>query len=248
MVARATQDSLDRFDNVLSASKCWLATLSSRTEHELPSINAAKQLADEACQFASCISGAMHLHHKVAAYANLRPLLDRLLHSASFFEDLTRTTDWAYWSMAETQRIVSDALSQQAVNPSDHAPMRDLIRDIHLWNQTESGKSRQMSKPSKYPWQQTLREMTDQANTRLKGAYEITSTYVHPTYRGPTEADPGERYVLEQALWITAATMIICGASLILDQGDNPSYRTDPHLLDLIEQTTQFLTSNPPQR
>ena len=186
----------------------------------------------------------MHLNHKVAAYANLRPLLDRLLHAALFFEDVTLTTDWAYWSMAEHNRQISNALSQGAVNPSDNDAMRHLLRGIRHWNRTESDVDRQMLKPSKYPWQQTIKAMTDDANPRLKGAYDITSSYVHPTYRGPKEADPGERYVLEQAIWITAATLIICGASLILDQADKPNYRTNPHLLDLIELTTQFLTGD----
>ena len=204
-----TQDWIDGLDNVISTSKRWLGTLAPRTEDELPSINAAKQLADEACQFASAISSAMHLNHKVAAYANLRPLLDRLFHAALFFEDLTRTTEWAYWSTAENNRIMADALSQGAVNPSDRDAMRDSVRAIRHWNRTESGTDRQMLKPSKYPWQQTLKAMTDDANARLKGAYDITSTYVHPTYRGPKEADPRERYVLEQTLWITAATMIV---------------------------------------
>ena len=251
-----TQDWLGGLDNVISIGQSWLQTLPPRIEDELRSINAAKQLADEVCQFASSISSALHLNHKVAAYANLRPLLDRLFHAALFFEDLTRTSDWAYWSMAEINRLLNNALSQGAVNPSDRDAMRDLLRDIRHWNRTGSGTDRQMLRPSKYKWHETLEAMSRDANPRLKGAYDITSTYVHPTYRGPNEDDPGERYVLEQALWITAATLIICGASLILDQGDNPSYRADPHLLELIEVTTQFLTgfrhlagimNNPPE-
>ena len=76
----ATEEWLRELDKVIRMGRGWLGVLPPRTEGEIPSVNAAKQLAEETCEFASCISAAIHLDHKVAAYANLRPLVDRLLH------------------------------------------------------------------------------------------------------------------------------------------------------------------------
>ena len=213
-----------------------------RSAGEIPSINAAKQLAAEACEFASSISNAIQLNHKISAYANLRPLVDRLLHATLFFEDSQNTTDWAYWSMAELNWSVHNALSQGSVNPEDREDMRSLLKDLRQWNRNESGKEQQILKPSKYPWHQTLKAITDEANSRLKTAYEITSTYVHPTYRGPNAPDPGAGYVMEQATWMTSATVIICGASLLHIEKNWNNYETDPHMRQLLEAQFEFLT------
>ena len=208
------------------------------------SVNAAKQLAEETCQFASSISGAIKLNHKVSAYANLRPLLDRFLHAARFFEEPMDTVTWSYWSMAEINRLVNNALSQGAVNPQDREPMRELLRVVRHWNRSESGQDRQMSKPSRYEWNRILRELVNDANPRLEGAYDITSTYVHPTYRGPNTPDLGTKYVLEQAIWITSATLIVCGAALMPHEDGPTANQANPHLLEVLEMLRSFLGGN----
>ena len=223
-------------------SQEWLASVPTRSAGEIPSINAAKQLAAEACEFASSISSAIQLNHKISAYANLRPLVDRLLHATLFFEESQHTVDWAYWSMAEIHRSIQNALSQGSVNPEDREDMRSLLKDLRQWNRNESGKEQQMLKPSTYPWQQTLKAITNDANSRLKTAYDITSTYVHPTYRGPNAPDPGAGYVMEQATWMTSATVIICGASLLHIEKNWNNYETDPHMRQLLEAQFEFLT------
>ena len=237
----ATVEWIRELDKVISMGQGWLGVLPPRSEGEIPSVNAAKQLAEEACEFASCISAAVHLNHKVSAYANLRPLVDRLLHAARFFEEPENTVDWSYWSMAEINRLVNNALSQGSVNSQDRASMRCLLQDVRHWNRTESGKDRQMVKPSRYAWHLIVKAINDDANARLKSAYDITSTYVHPTYRGPNAPDLRLEYVLEQAIWITSATIIICGAALIPWEDNPVSYRVDPCLLELLEELTDFL-------
>ena len=254
----STEEWIHELDNVISIGRGWLGGLPPRSGGEIPSANAAKQLAEEACEFASCISAAVHLNHKVSAYANLRPLLDRLLHAARFFEEPENTVDWSYWSMAELNRLVNNALSQGSVNSQDHDSVRSLLQDIRHWNRTESGKDRQMLKPSKYAWQSILKAMTHDANPRLKSAYDITSTYVHPTYRGTNAPDPGVNYVLEQGIWITSATIIICAAACVPYEDNSAIYRVDPNLIELLGELTDFLagpgridfagtTTNPPE-
>ena len=115
----STEEWIHELDNVISIGRGWLGGLPPRSEGEIPSANAAKQLAEEACEFASCISAAVHLNHKVSAYANLRPLLDRLLHAARFFEEPENTVDWSYWSMAELNQLVNNALSQAPIHRRD---------------------------------------------------------------------------------------------------------------------------------
>ena len=240
--SRTTGEWIIELDKVIYMSRGWLGALPPRSEGEVLMVNAAKQLAEEACEFASAISGAIQLNHKVSAYANLRPLVDRLLHATKFFEEPQSTVDWAYWSMAEVNRSVNNALSQGSVNPEDRDSMRSLLQNFRHWNRTESGTDRQMLKPSKYPWHQTLKAITDDANSRLKTSYDITSAYVHPTYRGPNAPDPGAWYVLEQATWITSATVIICGAALIHAEDDWTSYHVDLYMRQLLEAQFAFLT------
>ena len=254
----ATEEWLRELDKVIRMGRGWLGVLPPRTEGEIPSVNAAKQLAEETCEFASCISAAIHLDHKVAAYANLRPLVDRLLHAARFFEEPENTVDWAYWSAAEFYRLASSALSQGSVNSQDREPMRGLLQDIRHWNRTESGKDRKMLKPGRYAWQSILQAITDEANPRLKSAYDITSTYVHPTYRGANAPDPGVKYVLETAIWTMSATIILCAASFTPFEENQASYQVDPNLIELLQELTDFLggpgridfagtTTNPPE-
>ena len=169
-------------DNVTCSGKAWLLSLPPRYEGEIPSINASKQLAEEACEFATSVSDAIKRGHTVAAYANERLLVDRFLHAARFFEESTDVIDWSYWSIAEINRLASNAMSQGAINPQDREPTRKILRDIPHWNRSEDGKNRQMSKPSGYVWHQMRRELVDDSNARLKSNYDITSTYVHPTY------------------------------------------------------------------
>ena len=236
-----TEEWLCELDKVIRMGRGWLGVLPPRTEGEIPSVNVAKQLAEEACEFASCISAAIHLDHKVAAYANLRPLVDRLLHAAWFFEEPMDTVAWAYWSMAEINQHMNNALSQGSVNSHDHEPMRGLLQDIRHWNRTESGKDQRMHKPSKYVWEKIRKSITDDANPRLKSAYDITSTYVHPTYRGPNAPNLGVEYVMEQAIWMTSATIILCASSFILFEDNSASYRVDPNLIELLQELTGFL-------
>ena len=101
-----------------------------------------------------------------------------------------------------------------------------------------------MSKPSGYEWHRTRRELVDDSNARLKSNYDITSTYVHPTYRGDRSPDPGQEYVLGQAIWIACSTFIICGATLIPEEDDLATYHADQHLLDLVETLNYFLAGS----
>ena len=240
--SQTTAEWVEELDKVIYMSRGWLAALPPRSEGEVLMVNAAKQLAEEACEFASSISGAIHLNHKISAYANLRPLVDRLLHATRFFEEPQNTVDWAYWSVAELNQSVNNALSQGSVNPEDHDAMRSLLQNFRQWNRTESGKERQMFKPSKYSWHKTLKAITEEANSRLRSAYDITSTYVHPTYRGPNAPDPGAGYVLEQAIWITSATIIICAGALKHAEDDWTAYQVDPYIRQLLETQFKFLT------
>ena len=52
----STEEWIHELDNVISMGRGWLGGLPPRSEGEIPSANAAKQLAEEACEFASCIS------------------------------------------------------------------------------------------------------------------------------------------------------------------------------------------------
>ena len=254
----STEEWIRELDKVISLGRGWLGVLPSRSEGEIPSVNAAKQLAEEACEFASCISAAIHLNHKVAAYANLRPLLDRLLHAARFFEEPYDTVAWAYWSMAEINQHVNNALSQGAVNLEDRESMRGLLQDLRHWNRSEADKDQRMFRPSSYAWEMIRKAITADANARLKSAYDITSTYVHPTYRGPNAPDLGVEYVLQQAILMTSATIILCASSFTPFEDNQASYRVDPNLIELLQELTDFLggqgridfagkTTNPPE-
>ena len=251
-----THDWLNELDEIIAFGQDWLSAQPPRSEADIPSVTAAKQIADEACQFASSISAAIKLNHTTAAYANLRPLVDRLLHAARFFENPMDAMDWAYWSKAELHRLISIVLERGSTNPEDRDATREILRAIRHWNRDPAGKDRPMLKPGAYPWSQTLDALTNDANPRLKSAYSLTSTYVHPTYRQPTTPDPGVNYLLSQSIWITAATVIICAASLAHTAPVLAAYPVDPNLLSLIDSLSQFLagghdftrlTDNPPQ-
>ena len=241
---RTIDELVSTLDRVVCSGKGWLQSLPPRHDEEIPSINVAKQLAEETCEFATSLSDAIKRGHTVAAYANERLLVDRFLHAARFFEEPTDVTDWAYWSIAEINQLVNNAMSQGAVNPEDRQLTRELLQGIRHWNRSESDKDRQMFKPSEYKWHRTRRELVDDSNARLKSNYDITSTYVHPTYRGDRYPDPGQRYVLEQAIWIACSTFIICGATLIPEEDDLAAYHIDQHLLDLVGTLSYFLTDS----
>ena len=251
-----THDWLIELDNITTLGQDWLSAQPPRSEDDIPSVTAAKQLADEACQFASTISAAIKLNHTTSAYANLRPLVDRLLHAARFFENPMDAMDWAYWSKAELYRLINIVLEQGSTNTDDRDATKEILRTIRHWNRDLNDKDRQMLRPGAYPWSKTLEALTNDANPRLKSAYSLTSTYVHPTYRQPTAPDLGVNYLLSQSLWITAATVIICAASLAHFAPVLAAYPVDSNLLSLIDALNQFLAGdhdftrladNPPQ-
>ena len=242
---RTSEEWLLELHEVIQLGEEWIRTLPPRSANEVLMANAAKQLADEACQFASAISNAIQRNHKVAAYANLRPLVDRLLHATRFFETPKDNVDWMYWSVAEINRSVNNALSQRAVNKEDRDAVRALLRDIRHWNRPESGPDCQMLRPGQYPWQKTLKAITEEANPRLKIMYDVASTYLHPTYRGSINTpDLGTEYVLEQATWITSAIMILCGATLFHSEEDWDSSQVNPHLVQMLETQLAWLTES----
>ena len=241
---RTVDELVNILDKVLCSGKGWLQSLPPRHDGEIPSNNAAKQLAEEASEFATSLSDAIKRGHIVSAYANERLLVDRFLHAARFFEEPRDVVGWSYWSIAEINRLVSSAMSQGAVNPQDRELMRELLQVYRHWNRSESDKDRQMSKPSGYEWHRTRRELVDDSNARFKSNYDITSTYVHPTYRGDRSPDPGQEYVLEQAICIACSTFIICGATLISQEDDLATYHVDQHLLDLVETLNYFLADS----
>ena len=251
-----TQDWVNELDKVITFAQDWLSAQPPQSAADLPSVTAAKQIADETCQFASSISTAVKLNHTTAAYANLRPLVDRLFHAARFFENLMDAMAWAYWSNAELHRLLSAVLEGGSINPENRDAIRDILRAIRHWNRDPAGKDRQMRKPSTYPWSQTRQVLTNDAHPRLKSAYSLTSTYVHPTYRQATVPDLGVDYLLSQSLWVTAATVVICAASLAQSSPVLAAYSVDSNLLSLIDALSQFLArdygftrlaDNPPQ-
>ena len=238
-----TADWLKELDKVITMSQDWLAAQPPRSEADLPSITAAKQLADETCQFASSISAAVKVNHTTAAYANLRPLVDRLFHAARFFEDPMDAMAWAYWSNAEFHRLLSAVLQGGSVNPENRDGIRDLLRSIRRWNRDLAGHDQPMRKPGAYAWSEVLDVLTKDAHPRLKSAYSLTSTYVHPTYRQVAAPDLGVAYLLSTTVWVTAATVVICAASLAQDSPVLGAYPVDSNLRGLIDPLDQFLAS-----
>ena len=191
----------------------WMKSTKPRVDEEPIGANAAKQLAEEALQFATLIRIAAEAGYIVPAYANLRLLLDRLLHATQFFVEIEDVTAWMWWSAAEINKLTRDAMSQGAVNKENYEGMREMIGDIRHWNRTEDGKDQQMLKPNKYPWQQR-KDMAAIAEPRPSNIYKVASTYVHPTYRGHTPQTKGLNHALEQAIWMTCCTLIVCEATL----------------------------------
>ena len=238
-----THDWPIELDKIITFGQDWLCAQPLRSEADIPSVTAAKQIADEACQFASSISAAIKLNHTTAAYANLRPLVDRLFHAARFFENPMDAMDWAYWSNAEFHRLLGAVLEGGSVNPENRDAIRDIRRAIRHWNRDPAGKDRPMRKPGAYPWRQTLDALTKDAHPRLKSAYSLTSTYVHPTYRQVAAPDLGVDYLLSKSVWVTAATVIICAASLAQDSPVLAAYPVDSNLLGLIDPLDQFLAA-----
>lgn len=237
-----TDELVRQLDRVIGIGFNWLRSLPPRSEGEIPTVNAAKQLSEEACEFASSISNAIKLNQKVSAYANLRPLVDRWLHAAWFFEKPTDTIDWSYWSLAEINQLANNASSQGAVNPQDREPMRDLMRDIRHWNRSETGEDQQMFKPGRYEWNNIRKQLVDAATPRFKSHYDVASTYVHPTYRGANASDLDTEYVLRQSILITCFTLIVCGATLMPHEDNPAAHQIDPHLLDLLALLNNFFT------
>ena len=112
-----------------------------------------------------------------------------------------------------------------------------------------------MLRPGAYPWSKTLEALTNDANRASKAP--TASLHIRsPTYRQPTAPDLGVNYLLSQSLWITAATVIICAASLAHFAPVLAAYPVDSNLLSLIDALNQFLAGdhdftrladNPPQ-
>ena len=185
-----THDWLIELDKIITFGQDWLCAQPLRSEADIPSVTAAKQIADEACQFASSISAAIKLNHTTAAYANLRPLVDRLFHAARFLENPMDAMDWAYWSNAELHRLLGAVLEGGSINPENRDAIRDIRRAIRHWNRDPAGKDRPMRKPGAYPWRQTLDALTKDAHPRLKALIAslphmftlLTARWLHLTW------------------------------------------------------------------
>ena len=229
---------------VISLGQEWMKSIQPKSAEELIGANAAKQLAEETLQFATLIRAAAEHGYVTPAYANLRLLLDRLLHAAQFFVELEDVTAWMWWSTAEISKLANDAMSQGAVNKENHEEMREMLGDIRHWNRTEDGKDRQMLKPSKYPWQQR-KDMAAIAEPRPQNIYKIASTYVHPTYRGQGPKPEGLNHALTQAIWITSCTLIVCEATLnMYEEEEERANQIDQNILLLVEILATFLKDN----
>ena len=207
-------------------------------------MNSAKQLVQESIEFATCVSKAMKAGHRTAAYANLRPLLDRLLHTVWFFENSERVLDWYYWSMAEVAITVDRATNQKASKAEDRQEMRELARQFRVWNQTESGKERKLEKPSKYDWHQIRRGLLDGSEVRLKVAYDLSSTYLHPTYRGDEAQELQQEYALERGTWMLCSTTIINAAQVSVEREDISEFPIDPDLDGLMKISMDALNDS----
>ncbi len=231
-------------EEVIAWGQGWLQSLPLRNENEIPSVSAAKQLSEEACEFATSISNAVKSSHMIAAFGNLRLLSDRLLHATWFFENPEDVTPWEYWSLAEIDKQISDAMSRGAADSPERESLRAIRKHIRHWNRSEEyGEDRLMSKPSEYDWNETRRELTKGATPRIRSSYAITSTYAHPTYRGHNPLDLSPKYVLKQAVISTCFTFIVSGAVLISLEGEY-SDDIDPHLHDLMKVLDLFIVSD----
>ena len=239
---RNSAEWLNELDKVITFSQDWLSA-QLQSEADIPSVAAAKQLAHESCQFASSISASVKLNHTTVAYANLRPLVDRLFHAARFFENPLDAMDWAYWSNAELHRLLGAVLEGGSVNVENRVEIRDILRAIRHWNRDLADRDRPMRKPGAYPWSQTQQALTLDAHPRLKSAYSLTSTYVHPTYRQGTVPDLGVDYLLSTSVWVTASTVVICAASLAQIAPVLADFPVDSNLLGLIDPLKQFLAA-----
>ncbi len=231
-------------DEVIALGQGWLQSLPPRNETEIPLVGAAKQLSGEACEFATSISNAVKSGHMVAAFGNLRMLSDRLIHATWFFENPGDVTPWEYWSLAEIDKQISDAMSQGAADHQDRESLREMRKNIRHRNRSEEdGKDRLMSKPSEYSWDQTRKELTKGANARIRSSYAITSTYAHATYRGHDPADPSPNYVLQQAVVSTCFTFVVSGAVLLSLEDVYPDH-LDLRLFDLMKVLDRFIVSD----
>jgi len=230
-----------KLDQAITYAEGWLSQQNSRSTGEFPSVNSAKQLVQESIEFATCVSSAIKGGHRTAAYANLRPLLDRLLHTVWFFENLERVLDWYYWSMAEMATIVDRAMSQKAINAEDREEMRKLARHFRVWNQTASGEERKLEKPNKYDWHRIRRDLLDESEVRLKVTYEISSTYLHPTYRGDEAQELREEYALELGTWMLCITTIISSAQVSVEREDISEFPIDDNLDGLMRMSMDAL-------
>ena len=239
-----TNERTGMLEYVTKLGQEWMKSTKPRVDEEPIGANAAKQLAEETLQFATLIRIAAEADYIVPAYANLRLLLDRLLHATQFFVEIEDVTAWMWWSAAEINKLAHDAMSQGAINKKNHEDIREMLGDIRHWNRTEDGKDQKMLKPSTYPWQQR-KDMAAIADPRPRNIYKVASTYVHPTYRGHTPQTKGLNYALEQAIWMTCCTLIVCEATLqIYEEGEKSTRQTDQNILLLIEILTDFLKDN----
>ena len=240
MPSRKTQTAEEwtaTLDQAITYSEGWLSQQKPRSGREFPPVNSAKQLLRESIEFATCVNNAIRAGHRTAAYANLRPLLDRLLHTVWFFENQERVLDWYYWCKAETAALVDRAMSQKAINAEDREEMRKLARHFRLWNQTASGEERKLERPSKCDWHRIRQELLVKTEVRLQVAYDISSTYLHPTYRGDEAQELQQEYALERGTWMLCSTTIISAAQVSFEQEDVAKFPIDPNLDGLLKMS-----------
>ena len=72
--------SLSRLHKVVDGVEDWMGQLEPRNEKELPLLNVARQLLSESSEFATAVADCACRGNLIAAYGNLRPLIERKLH------------------------------------------------------------------------------------------------------------------------------------------------------------------------
>ena len=178
---------LSRLHSVVDRVEDWMGHLEPRNEKEIPLLNAARQLLSESCQFATAVADCICRGNMIAAYSNLRPLIERKLHLKAFWEDPNLQGDWEQWGMAKLSNLISGRLSRHDFNPTQIPEARAVLQKLRHWNR-DTQSDRQLKRANSYSWGDRLREVYAAMTDEDRDLYNLCSTYLHPTYRG--SADP----------------------------------------------------------
>ena len=188
-----------------------MGQLEHRNEKELPLLNVARQLLSESSEFATAVADCACRGNLIAAYGNLRPLIERKLHLKAFWECPNLQGDWEQWGMAKLSNLIEGRMSRHHLDPTQMPEARAVLKKLRHWYS-----DRQLKRASSYPWHDRLRELYADMTVEDKELYELCSTYLHPTYRGSSDpvldpdlvAHSAMRILLEIFLWCAPLTIV----------------------------------------